>query len=132
MRLYDLDTTFTFGIHQNLTVEQVLAAYPGYVVFCVQVLDHFVLRRADVEAWQEQFPMLRQKMTAAAWARIDEKEVVLNAPDEDDYDDRDDDNYSYNARDAERDTFDALTDGQYGDYDDWGGDMDHLRDAMGY
>jgi hypothetical protein len=47
---------------------------------------------------------------------------------EQDYDDRDDHDY-------ERDTFDALTDGQYGDYDDWregGGDMDSLRDGLGY
>lgn len=33
------------------------------------------------------------------------------------------------------DTFDALTDGQYGDYDDFienGGDMDSLMDALGF
>ena len=32
-------------------------------------------------------------------------------------------------------TFDALTDGQYGDYDDWkeaGGDIDSLRDGLGH
>lgn len=32
-------------------------------------------------------------------------------------------------------TFDALTDGQYGDYDDWkesGGDIDSLRDGIGH
>lgn len=44
-----------------------------------------------------------------------------------DYDDNDNDN--------ERDTFDALTDGQYGDYDEWrrnGGDIDSLMDSLGY
>ncbi|MDQ2769895.1 MAG: hypothetical protein M3Y54_05275 [Bacteroidota bacterium] len=132
MHFYYLATTFTFGIHQGQTVEQVVAEHPGYLNFCVQVLDHFALRRADVEAWQEQFPKLRHQLTDAAWAKIDEKETVLNAHDEDEYNDRDDFDYSYSARDAERDTFDALTDGQYGDYDDWGGNMDHLRDAMGY
>lgn len=38
-------------------------------------------------------------------------------------------------RDLERDTFYALTDGQYGDYDEWredGGDMDSLMDGLGY
>jgi hypothetical protein len=47
---------------------------------------------------------------------------------EQDYDYRDDHDYN-------RDTFYALTDGQYGDYDDWregGGDFDSLRDGMGY
>ena len=35
----------------------------------------------------------------------------------------------------ERDTFNALTDGQYGDYDEWrerGGDIDSLMDSLGY
>lgn len=47
----------------------------------------------------------------------------------DDYYDSSDDN------DYERDTFYALTDGNYGDYDDWkenGGDMDSLMDCLGY
>ena len=30
-----------------------------------------------------------------------------------------------------RDTFDALTDGQYGDYDDFGGDIGSLKDSLG-
>lgn len=48
-------------------------------------------------------------------------------------------NYNYssnhNESDYERDTFDALTDGQYDDYEDWkedGGDIDSLRDSLGY
>lgn len=47
-------------------------------------------------------------------------------------------NYSnehYEKPDYKRDTFDALTDGHYGDYDDWkksGGDMDNLSDSLGY
>ena len=52
-------------------------------------------------------------------------------------DENDDDSY-YEYRDNHdynKDNFDALTDGQYGDYDDWrdgGGDFDSLRDGMGY
>jgi len=37
--------------------------------------------------------------------------------------------------DEERDTFNALTDGQYGDFEDWknnNGDYDNLRDDLGY
>lgn len=37
--------------------------------------------------------------------------------------------------DNERDTFYALTDGMYGDYDEWredGGDIDSLMDSLGY
>ena len=61
---------------------------------------------------------------------------------EDDFSDMDDDdddfydNNSYRSnREMREDTFDALTDGMYGDYDDWldaGGDMDSLRDGLGF
>jgi|GEM_PF-762048 len=57
--------------------------------------------------------------------------------DTNDWDDYNDEfeHYQDNSDDYERDTFDALTDGQYGDYDDWrerGGDMDNLRDRLGF
>lgn len=42
---------------------------------------------------------------------------------------------SSDDNDYERDTFYALTDGNYGDYEDWkenGGDMDSLMDCLGY
>ena len=55
------------------------------------------------------------------------------------YDEDSDDAYCehYNDEDNdnERDTFYALTDGMYGDYDEWkenGGDMDILMDSLGY
>ena len=53
-----------------------------------------------------------------------------------------DDDYDYgycgyddDDNDYERDTFYALTDGMYGDYDEWrenGGSIDDLMDALGY
>ena len=137
MKFYTLNTVFSFGRHQGQTVAEVLVENPGYLNFCLQVLDHFGLYRADVEAWQKEFPKLKQQMTEAAWNKLDEKESQLQAEltrqrvaaDEDDsYDSGD----YYSRDDAERDTFDALTDGQYGDYDDFNGYMDSLRDAMGY
>ena len=137
MKLYELTTPFTFGRHQGQTVAEVLEENPGYLNFCLQVLDHFALRRANVETWQQQYPQLQRAMTAAAWAKLDEKEQQLRAEQtryqavaeaEDDYEPGD----YYSQDDADRDTFDALTDGQYGDYDDFNGDFDSLRDAMGY
>jgi hypothetical protein len=137
MKLYNLTSTFTFGRHQGQTVAEVLAENPGYLNFCLQVLDHFVLCRADVEAWQQQYPKLQREMTTAAWAKLDEKQQQLQAAqahwqvatDEDDSYEAPD---YYSQDDADRDTFDALTDGQYGDYDDFNGDFDSLRDSIGY
>jgi len=54
---------------------------------------------------------------------------MTNYDDYEDYDAYDyrDDNYDY-----DRETFYALTDGMYGDYEDFNGDIDSLMDAMGY
>jgi len=55
---------------------------------------------------------------------------------EEDYQDYDESfDYSCDDTDYERDTFYALTDGMYGDYEEWqenGGDIDSLMDALGY
>jgi len=47
-------------------------------------------------------------------------------------DDYMEDDYSFDNHNYERDAFYALTDGQYGDYQDWAGDMDHLMDSLGF
>jgi hypothetical protein len=79
MKLYDLATSFTFGRHRGQTVAQVLTENPGYFNYCLQMLDHFALRRADVEGWQQQYPQLQREMTTAAWSKLDEKEQLLQA-----------------------------------------------------
>ena len=52
MRFYSFDSVFSFGRHQGQTVAEVLAENPGYLNFCLQVLDHFALRRHELESWQ--------------------------------------------------------------------------------
>lgn len=50
------------------------------------------------------------------------------------YFEEDYDGYSYEEDDLQRETFYALTDGMYGDYEDFlerGYDMDDLRDMLG-
>ena len=54
---------------------------------------------------------------------------------EEDYEDDYCKHYSNDEEDNERDTFYALTDGMYGDYDEWkenGGDIDNLMESLGY
>ena len=75
----------------------------------------------------EEFPALGYQ-EAVDVLRNEEVEEEI----EDDY--SVDNEYDRDEVDYDRDTFDALTDGQYGDYDDWregGGDFDSLRDSLG-
>lgn len=123
MRLYSLDTVFTFGKHQGQTLREVAASNFGYLSFCLLHLDHFAVRRETIEHILQQNPKF--SFPAEAWAKLDEKEAKFDEPDDDD------DYENYSSRDRDRDTFDALTDGQYGDYDDWNGNSDALEDAMG-
>lgn len=54
---------------------------------------------------------------------------------DDTYDDAYDETSQGCDWDTDRETFDALTDGQYGSYDDFvdnGGDLDWLSDALGH
>ena len=66
----------------------------------------------------------------------DKFDKILKAEDDDDDEEYyQKDNSYYQRDDYDRDTFNALTDGQHGDYDDWndnGGDFDSLRDGLGY
>ena len=58
----------------------------------------------------------------------------MNYDDDYDYDYEDYGGYE-DDNDYERDTFYALTDGMYGDYEDFrenGGDIDSLMDSLGY
>lgn len=133
MHFYHLDTVFHFGQHRGQTVRQVLEINPSYLGFCVRTLDHFALRRADVTNWQQGFPALQRWMNTETWTKLDAKEAAIKHSSAiQDYDGSLDDRYDYQSRDADKEVFDALTDGQYGDFESWGGNLDSLRDALGY
>lgn len=134
MKSYTLDTQFTFGKYTGKSVEEVLRIQPSYLSWCAINLDHFFLSDAIIAQIMELFPSFR--LSAEAKRALSEKEEPNNK-------DRRSSQYDYGAHgsyghdnyDYEADTFDALTDGQYGSYDDFlegGGDMDHLRDALGF
>lgn len=128
MKFYDLDTEFTFGKFEGNTVRQILDLQPSYLDWCAVNLDHFYISENVIEEIKTIKPDFA--LTEEGKQKLDEKYSTWETEQEDneDYDDRDDHDY-------DRDTFDALTDGQYGDYDDWrdgGGDFDSLRDGLGY
>lgn len=128
MKFYNLDSEFTFGKFEGKTVRQVIDIQSSYLDWCALNLDHFYMSDEVTEEVRSIIPDF--KFSDEGIKKLNEKyEEWENEQTEDDYDNYDD----YN--DYERDTFDALTDGQYGDYDDWrenGGDIDSLMDRLGY
>lgn len=129
MKFYNLDTEFTFGKFEGKTVREVLDIQHSYIDWCAINLDHFFISDEVIEEIKSIVPDF--SISEEGQNKLSEKYETWENEQED-YDDYD--NYD-DYHDYERDTFDALTDGQYGDYDDFresGGDLDSLRDALGF
>jgi len=134
MKFYDLNTVLNFGKFEGKTIQEVAGIQPSYLDWCAINLEHFYIDDEEVEALKEAYPSF--SFSEEAKAKLAEKYEAWENEQEDypDYDSPDDyDRPDY--QDYERDTFDALTDGQYGSYDDWredGGDIDSLMDGLGF
>ncbi len=115
MKIYNENTEFTFGKYEGKSLQEVSQIDTSYIDWCLCNLDHFCLE-------DEVFEHLKNVISAEGITQQTEKWS--------NYLDEDDDNYR--NHDYDRDTFNALTDGQYGDYDDFDGDFDSLMDGMGY
>lgn len=56
MKTYGLQTVFTFGKYKGLSVEEVFAANPSYINFCLERMDHFCLTRSALHSLQKNNP----------------------------------------------------------------------------
>lgn len=132
MKFYNLDTEFTFGQFEGKTVREVLDIQYSYIDWCAINLDHFFISDEVIEEIKSIVPDF--SISEEGQNKLSEKyETWKNEQkDYDDYNNYDD---YHDYQDYKRDTFGALTDGQYGDYDDFrenGGDIDSLLDALGF
>jgi hypothetical protein len=129
MIFYNLDTKFFFGKFEGKTVREVLEIQHSYIDWCAIHLDHFFISDEVIEEIRSITPDF--SISEEGQNKLFEKYETWENEQED-YEFYDNDDY---YPDYERDTFYALTDGQYGDYDDFrenGGDMGRLRDALGF
>lgn len=128
MKFYNLDTEFTFGKFEGKTIRDVIELQPSYLNWCSTNLDHFYISDeilTEIQIIKPNFRLTQESINSLK-QKFDNWEIEQE-------DDADEDDLGYQYTD--RDTFDALTDGAYGDYDDWrdgGGDMDNLKEGMGY
>ncbi len=131
MKVYELETTFGFGKYEGKTVRQILDLQPSYLNWCAITLDHFYISNEVIE----EIILIKPNfsMSDIAKNKLDEKhkDFINSIKDKDN-------DFIYSrtsSREMQEDTYNALTDGMCDDFDDWydsGGDMDSLRDCMGF
>jgi hypothetical protein len=80
MKFYDLETQFTFGKYNGLTLEQVIEKNPGYISWCLNNLDHFFMSK------EIQYVI----KTTSPEFDINEAKMQYKIPDIEDYEDFDD------------------------------------------
>ncbi|MGI6310587.1 MAG: hypothetical protein ACOXZU_03515 [Bacteroidales bacterium] len=134
MKSYYLNTKFKFGKFKGKTLREILRIQPSYIDWCIVNLDHFYLSNQTMNRIWGFKPDFTLSPGAQDMLLQKENNMKTERDEEGIYDDPCD-NDSYDEYDWETEEFDFLTDGQYGDYDDFresGGDMDYLRDVLGY
>jgi hypothetical protein len=132
MKFYNLNTKFNFGKFEGKMVIEILTIQDSYIDWCIINLDNFYITEEVVKEIKLLFPNFF--ISEEGQKKLSEKHESEKFQNEQGrhhfYDD------SIDHRDYESDTFNALTDGQHGNYDDFqensGGDMDNLRDILGF
>jgi tetratricopeptide (TPR) repeat protein len=110
-----------FGNYAGNTIKEILEKDPHYLLWCIVNLHHFAIGNSLL--MNKGFIEDELYLKAIEINLIKTKLVEDWTPEQDE----DRDYGGYNDNDYDRDTFDALTDGQLGDWDDFGGDIDDAR-----
>ena len=141
LKSYNNNSILNFGKYEGQKISTIINLEPSYILWCINNLIHFSidkfllldkkLRMQDdylvaLESNYIKGLVLEKRImwkSYKKWLKRREK----SRDQEDHYGD-------YYYSNPQKDTFDALTDGQYGDYEDWredGGNIDNLRDELG-
>lgn len=75
MKLYDLDTLFTFGKHQGKTVREVVDQHPSYLNWCIIHLDHFYISDDSIP----ELTNLGESFSEEALMKLSEKKSLWEA-----------------------------------------------------
>ena len=143
LKAYDSFSTLNFGKYEGQKLHNIFNLEPTYILWCIINLIHFSIDKSFL--LDKKFRMQDDFLLALESNYI--KGLVLNKRRK--YiqykewlarieKSRNRDCYNsdyYQSNNYQKDNFDALTDGQYGDYEDWqenGGNMDSLYDDLGY
>jgi tetratricopeptide (TPR) repeat protein len=129
LREYQSNYIIGFGKHEGKELSSVICEDPEYVLWCIINLDHFFI---------EKFLFLNREfkneflyLLAIEHNLIKEKIMEKWMSNKNFNYNKSRENYHAERRNYDRDTFDALTDGQMGDWDDFGGDFDDVMNWLG-
>ena len=112
MKLYNLRSEFTFGKYEGKTLREVLDIDPSYIDWCSIHLDHFCICDEEIDTISSIIPGF--SISEEGKEKLNQKyEIGEEKQNEIQYDWR-------------REYFDAMTDGQLGDYDDFEGNIDDI------
>ncbi|MDR1198651.1 MAG: hypothetical protein LBK94_06520 [Prevotellaceae bacterium] len=126
MKFYHIDTKFDFGKYAGKTLQEVLEIRPSYINWCIINLDHFYISEDvidEIKSIKPEFALSEEELQ-----ELNNKYDARNEKQLDKYDKH---NYYSDDSDWRRETFDALTDGMYGDYDE-NVDIGSLMTYLGY
>ena len=88
MKIYNINTAFTFGKHIGKTTLQIVQEDASYVNWCLINLDHFVISDETIQEIQKIVPKF--KLSDLAEATRSKKMLSLEVKVEDEYDPYDD------------------------------------------
>jgi len=160
MKLYRPSTVIEFGKFEGYTISEVIMKEPDYVFWCLDNLDHFVISIGCLELLNTYFEDKKNhfqsfiKPDSPIGQQLKERGTILGIPKEyvkerdaewmlinkklmryDEFAENQTrgKQYKYSQADSriERENFDALTDGQFGSWEDFDGDIDDVLMMLG-
>lgn len=132
MKFYGLDTILNFGKHKGKSLKEVIQKDPSYVNWCAFNLNYFYISKEVLEEIKSLFPNF--SLSEEAQKRLNQKYAIWEAEQEEFYQQQEEEKEwkGYDPRkEIDELYFYAMTDGQYGRYEDWDGDIDFLREQLG-
>jgi len=143
--VFFLSDVLNFGKHSGERLVDVLQENPAYVRWCFSTIEWFSLSTKLEEFlrdYDDETILSGRLSKELDELFINEQDEILSDDDnsddsdwEESYDQHDFDRDDYEENDADEDYFNAITDGQYGDYNRYrenGFDMDDLADMLGF
>lgn len=130
IKIYTPMSRFDFGKYDDWTLLEVIKIDPDYINWCVINNGDFIYtpNLENFQTFKEFSLSLKASKINDEKSRENEKIYTRQMR----FQRFSELNRRSSWVDSDENTFDSLTDGQYGSYDDFDGDIDRLKDGLGY